>query len=1327
MKIAVTSVIVSLFIWVSAGSLFGQDKSLPPQGYEDLPRLSESDSLALVNLPELSLPEDWQNGPDAPLLPVVVDNSTNIYWRPVFSQVQFECGQASAVGLGFTYAINRMRDLPSDVPENQYPSHFTWNFGNGGNGWYGVSYFHSLEIIKREGNPNVIEFGGMTGSGPEMWMTGYDKYYSAMHNRVADVYKIDLTTETGVNTLKHWLHNHLEGSDVGGVANFYTNAPYGMQSLPSGTPEAGKYVITSWSYANHALCISGYHDSICWDYNNDGQYTNNIDLNGDGEITPQDWEIGGFRFANTYSGGPSWANNGFCYMTYKSCADEYGNGGIWDNAAHVMYAKANTTPLLTAKIKVNHNCRNRLRIQMGMSTDVNAETPDYVLGFPVFDYQGGCQYMQGGTSNEDNKTIEIGLDITPFLNMIDPGTPARYFLLIDEDDPEAWAWGQMLNYSILDYTGASVEEIVCEENNITLTPDGLSTFWVNHTVDYEGVEIAGDTLPSATVYEPYTASLEAVGGSEPYTWSYDMNFTETVLSESFPQVDEEQLYPSNNNSGFTTKSLNFSFPFYGKEYDAVRVNVDGYISFGNVFEWPYMVYDFFNFTKNKLISPFQADLKLFSPSGDGIWYEGDENSATFRWKASVNGFENTSELNFAVELFKDGNLRFYFGETNEYPSLEWISGISSGDNIFYQFTEVSGKPSIVANTRLDLKATVCPEGFYVDRSGEVHGTALQVFDSLPVKFRVIDENNLTHSKVLYLSTDGSNYLVIKNVNINAGGDDILEFGEEASLSIEIESLGQVPIYGAEMSISDPGMYATLLDSTETLGDFQPGEIKTFENAFSIQASNAIPDNYELDFPTLITDDGGEDWASHIYLMAYAPEVSVASIIVDDGGSGGLDPGESADLIVTLHNAGGAAVHNLIAILSSQDPYITINSATAALEYLNSGASDAVIFNVTASESTPPAYIMEFDVLIEADNEYSISDQAYIVCGLLLEGFESGDFNFLPWEFQGNAEWILDQATTFEGSYSARSGVIGDEESSVMELELLFLGSGDVSFYKKVSSEASYDFLRFYIDGIEMASWDGDQDWTEESFTIAAGMHTLAWAYEKDYSVSGGSDCGWIDNITLPPFGDKDPELWVLPTYMQVTVLENTVVQDTLSLFNAGTGVVLYSIEHMDTTGTPVSWLEIENSGGGLNPGNGTDVLVNFDAGELQSGLYEAEILVTDHLDNTQSVPVWLYVDLGTGLEDGESITEFQLAPNPFSRKLTVEFSLYDQARVTLDVFNIHGEQIASPVQSVMMTAGDHRIAWDGTDYSGRELPAGVYFLKISNGENTMTGKVIKKQ
>lgn len=1313
--------IATVFIFGIFFNLSAQKDGLPP-GYENLPKLSLEDSIGLVSLPEMKMP-DWLKGTNTDVLPYEVDNSEQIYWRPVFEQSQFECGQASGVGLGFTYAINRMRDLPSDEEENQYPTHFTWNYGNGGNGWYGVSYFHSFEIIKKEGNPNVVDFGGMTGTGPEMWMDGYDKYYNAMHNRVADVYKIDLTTEEGINTLRHWIHNHLDGSDVGGVANFYTNAPYSMSTLPSGTPEAGKYVVTSWSSANHGLTIAGYHDSICWDYNNDGQYTNDIDLNGDGEITPRDWEIGGLRFANTYSGGPSFGNNGFSYMTYKSCADSYGAGGIWDNAAHIVYAKANTEPLLTAKIELKYNCRNRLRVQIGVSTDVEAESPDYVLGFPIFNYQGGCQYMQGGNSSEDNKFIEFGLDITPLLNLIGNGTPARYFLLLNENDPDGWAWGEMINFSLMDYTNG-VEEIICDEANVGIANNDLTTFWVDHEVSFDPVEIITEEMPPATVYEPYSGQLEASGGAAPYVWCYDMNFTETESSGTYPTTDAQQLSPNSSSNGYALKTLEFAFPFYNSEFNQVRVNVDGYISFENAASWPYQVYDFFNYTRNKLISPFQADLRLYSSNSDGIWYEGDENSATFRWKASVEGYQTTSELNFAVQLFKNGDIQFHYGEINDYPDMEWISGLSAGDNILYQFMEISNNATIPANHTINLEATRTPEGFSVSRSGELMGTATQVYEGFDIKFLVTDENNITDSKVVSFSTDGSNYLIIKDVIVSSGDDDVIGFGETAHLSVEIESLGVETIYNAEMVLSNFDEYITLIDSTENLGDFEPGEIKTFELAYTLEVGNSVPNAYELSFPTLITDDSNEEWASHIYLMAYAPNIKVNNTYIDDASSGGLDPGETADLVVVVKNTGGAKATDIQGILSSADPYITINSNTGDLLMLNAGATGSLVFNVTASEDTPAAYIFEFIVDIQADNDYITSDLAYIVCGLLMEGYESGNFEAYPWSFSGNNDWVIDEVQHYEGQYSARSGVISDDQTSVMQLEVFVLNAGEISFYKMVSSESNYDYLRFYIDGAIKDSWDGESPWTEETYTVSAGFHTLKWAYEKDYSVSNGSDCGWIDNITLPPVGDQNPQILFAPSNFSITINENITVQDTISINNVGGGPVVYTIETADSLGNLVDWINVQNANGGLNPGNIDKTAVIFDGTDMEDGLYEASIIITDHIGNIYPIEVELTVDLISGIVENESSAQVKVLPNPFSGNTTLQFTLKEDSPVSVMIYNAQGEMIKSLIENQRLKAGTHKLSWDATSNNGSRVTNGVFYYRIIIEETIGTGKLI---
>ncbi len=1313
-KLAAFSFITLVMLLLSSIYSVAQKNNLP-NGAEYLTPISKKDSISLSGLPKLTMPE-WLKGPNKPTLPTTVDNSEQPCWRPVFAQSGLECGQASGVALGFTYGINRLRGLASNVPENQYPAYFTWNWAHGGEGWYGVSYFHSFEILRTVGNPTVEVYGGMTQGGPQRWMSGYDNYYHAMHNRISQVYQIDLSDEDGINTLRNWIHNNLEGSNIGGVANFYTNAPYGMQILPSGTPEAGLFVVTGWSSANHGLTICAYHDSICWDYNNDGQYTNNIDINNDGKVNVRDWEIGGFKFANTYSGGPSFGNDGFSYMTYKSCADPYGGGGIWNNAAHVLYSRESTEPLLTAKITLRHTRRNAVGVKMGFSTDMSAEYPDFVVGYPIFNHQGGNFYMQGGSAVED-QTIEFGLDLSPFLNQIPSGTPVRYFLLVDEIAPD-WGDGDMISYAIMDYTDG-VEEIVCEQSNVPLTNNDLSVFWVDHTVEYESVSIVTDTLPDATVYEPYAESLVAESGSTPYTWDYDMNFTETESTGTFPSVSSEQLNPSNNNDGYATKELDFSFPFQGIDYDEIRVHVDGYLTFEDLLEsWPYQVFDQLIYQKNKFISIFHSDLRLYT--GDGIWYEGDENSATFRWKASINSNPDT-EINFAVELFPSGDIKYYFGEDNSFPSAEWFSGISGGNSKNYQFMNISGDATIPVNHIIDLEATHYPEGFSISPSGQLTGTALQNYDELAIKFLVTDESLLTNSKLVYFSTDGANYLVVKDYSIVAGNDDIIEFGETVFISVTIENLGMETIADVDMQITSDDVFLTLIDTTEFLGSFNPGDAITFENVFSFEVGTNIENGHNIDLNTLILDDSGNDWTSHIYLTAYAPEIYVYGLVVDDGG---LDPGETADLIATFKNSGGAGANNININMSTTDPYITINESYALLDVLNSGGSAQAVFNVTAAEDVPLAYVAEISFEIEADNDYYATDNSYITCGLLYEGFESGNFNSFPWAFSGNAFWLIDNGVTYEGSYSAKSGDIGDDEYSAMELELYVLSDGDISFYKKVSSENNYDYLHFYINGMEKDAWAGEQGWGQVSFPISAGLNTFKWSFEKDYSVSSGSDCAWVDNIIIPPYGDQFPQLSVDPENFMIDLDTNIVYLDSILLINQGSGPIIYEINATDLLGNTIDWISIENTNGGLNPDQELYTNVSFDATNLEEGLYEGFLNVTDHMSNVYEIPFTLNLDISVGVDEQNLIVNNKCIPNPFSNATQIYFSLKQSVNTTVDIFNAQGTKVNSLLPSTKLLKGNNRVSWDGKNDGGSKVPNGLYYYRIMAENSIITGKVL---
>ena len=104
-------------------------------------------------------------------------------------------------------------------------------------------------------------------------------------------------------------------------------------------------------------------------------------------------------------------------------------------------------------------------------------------------------------------------------------------------------------------------------------------------------------------------------------------------------------------------------------------------------------------------------------------------------------------------------------------------------------------------------------------------------------------------------------------------------------------------------------------------------------------------------------------------------------------------------------------------------------------------------------------------------------------------------------------------TPISGTYSAQSGTISDGESTSLEF-VGILADGLVSFSYNISSESNYDFLQFYIDGVQLAQWSGSQN---GNFTtlITLGQHTLMWKYVKDGSVSVGLDAAWIDDVVIP--------------------------------------------------------------------------------------------------------------------------------------------------------------------------------------------------------------------
>ncbi len=184
-----------------------------------------------------------------------------------------------------------------------------------------------------------------------------------------------------------------------------------------------------------------------------------------------------------------------------------------------------------------------------------------------------------------------------------------------------------------------------------------------------------------------------------------------------------------------------------------------------------------------------------------------------------------------------------------------------------------------------------------------------------------------------------------------------------------------------------------------------------------------------------------------------------------------------------------------------------------LQYTDSSSPYSWVWNTTGLSGG--AYTIK---AVATDNSsHTAQDQVSVT--LLAppdEGFETGNFGAYAWVNSSAVPWTVQSSEKFSGTYAAKSGTITHNGTTTISLPAIVSSSGNISFYYKVSSESTYDWLRFYIDGVQQAEWSGTAGWAAASYPVTSGSRTFAWTYSKDGSVSSGSDCAWIDHIIFPP-------------------------------------------------------------------------------------------------------------------------------------------------------------------------------------------------------------------
>ena len=515
------------------------------------------------------------------------------------------------------------------------------------------------------------------------------------------------------------------------------------------------------------------------------------------------------------------------------------------------------------------------------------------------------------------------------------------------------------------------------------------------------------------------------------------------------------------------------------------------------------------------------------------------------------------------------------------------------------------------------------------------------------------------------------YVAIDNVEC----EQPLVTGAYVTPTVALKNVGIETAENINVVLSTESEYIELVGTTATVPSLAPDQVYPIADAFSFNTDVNIPNNTKVRF--FVTCTAGDDtWEGRFDLTFGAPEFAVTNISNTE-----LAPGGNGTITFDIANNGGADADNAVLEVYTSSSDLTLAANSFDLGNITAGASINFPVDVTVNSGVEIGSTYEVNYLVTAGH-YSTSGSYIITVGNIVETFETGDFSLYDWQFSGSTNWTIVNEGAYAGTYCAQSGSISHSQQTDLILTIDILADGEISFYRKVSSENNWDWLRFYIDNVQKGEWSGDAAWNQEAYPVTTGTHTFKWSYQKDGSVSNGSDCAWVDNIQFPPTN-------VILSLNPVIDLQANVNGNDVNLtWNAPEGATAYLIyRNGEEVGNQAStsFMDIVND-----------------------GVYSYSVVATDG-NGRYSAPEYVSVSVGTVGVEENTLESVSIYPNPVNSMLTIDGG---NAEYSYALYNGMGQIVAN---------GNAQ----GIEHVNvSDMAKGVYFLRLTTGTQVRVEKVV---
>ena len=510
---------------------------------------------------------------------------------------------------------------------------------------------------------------------------------------------------------------------------------------------------------------------------------------------------------------------------------------------------------------------------------------------------------------------------------------------------------------------------------------------------------------------------------------------------------------------------------------------------------------------------------------------------------------------------------------------------------------------------------------------------------------------------------------------DSDGDGLAENGETVSLELSVRNNGGFRVNDAVGVLTVLSPHAQMIQPESDWPDIPAGQTRANEVAFDLVVDPGLAQDMVVPVQLTLTADEGEAVLEGELTLHHqappAPELLAlpAMVLWETDGDGVLEPGESAQLAVTLHNVGAQTLGGVQATLLSGDPWLTVLDSLSIYPDLpaQGQAGNTTPFAVLLSADAPPLH--EAWLTLHVTSAQGPGQAASLVEVGAREtiyttdfGDGAGGWSHSASEGWGDA-WHLAEAGSGSPPMAWRcGGEDGADYPSLLDArlespELTLLPWSRMEFQHSMSAEISGAWPdSAYDGGMVEASVDGGATWQQLSPHRSDYTHAfrhLTGAGNPTTHPFGGGVRGWSGDIG-----------W------------ETVTMD---LSGLGEGPVRLRFRFGSDDGTGAAGWVVD------------DVRVYGLAEDTAMEPAGVRPLDVDLL------PAW---------------------PNPFNPVTRLAWTQREAGPARLELFNLAGGRVARLAEGVH-ASGRHEVSWDASAQA-----SGCYLLRLEVAGQVRTGKLL---